>query len=539
MSDPPSARSRLEELPWSGGLLDAVGRASGRPFRVSLLVDGSREIVHDSLRDAQAVERRRYEGAELTAELELGAFGAGEEPDGRPEVEVEVELDRADLIGAAVGHLVDSVDLLLRRGRELRDRREEIGLLTFISQTLGSVIRLDEAAAVILGKLVDVTGADRATLWSHVPENDELRLLATRGRADPAVRSVAVANPASLVAHVWRAQEPVLAGPEPGAMEGLPAAVRQGFEGHALLAVPVTYAPPEGTPRRVGVLNLVGAPGDPSFTSTDRELVAAIASQVGAALENGRLVREELTRERLRAELRLAHDLQLRLLPDPGAFDDLFDVAARCDPADSVGGDFYQLVRLPGRRLGVLLGDVSSHGISAALVMAQLMGAASLVAPVADDPGTVLRRLRDQVAPELEEAGMLVTVFYGVLDAGDGTLRYANAGHPHAFLLRGRSARRLGALDRPVGTPGDGRFDDRVVALEEGDRLLLFTDGLFEGSERAPFRGEAAVTAAATEEGGSAREVLEAVFGYAAGFAVRDDRTALVIRVPASRGGEP
>lgn len=521
MSETPAPTSRLSDLPGSATLLKAIARVSGRPFRVSLVADGRKEILHDALGAAEVVERRRYEGDGTAAFLELGPPRTRE---GTPDTA---------LTQATVEHLLRIADLLQRREREIRDRREEIELLTFISRTLGSVIRLDQAAAAILGKLVDVTGADRATLWSHDPERDELRLLATKGRADPVVRSVAVGSPSSLVAHVWRAQETVLAGPEPVDMEGLPHGVIRGFEGHALLAVPVTYAPPEGEPRRVGVLNLVGAPGEPSFTPADRELVAAIASQVGAALENGRLVREELSRERLRAELRLAHDLQLRLLPDPEAFDDLFDLAARCDPADSVGGDFYQLVRLPGGRLGVLLGDVSSHGISAALVMAQLMGAASLVAPVADDPANVLLRLRDQVAPELEAAGMLVTVFYAVLDPVEGSLRYANAGHPHAFLLRERTARRLGALDRPVGAPGDAGFRDRTERLEPGDRLLLFTDGLFEGGGGSGPRGEEGVVEAAVEAaGGEPPNVLDAVFRLAEDLPSRDDRTALVVGVP-------
>lgn len=486
-----------------------------------MIRDGAKELVHDDLGDAPVEERRTFEGSAVTTELELGAPTGPERTDPFP------------LLGTVVDHVARMADLLGERDRELEDRREEIELLTFISRTLGSVIRLDDAASAIVGKLVDVTGADRATLWSHEPEAGELRLLASKGRADPVVRSVALEHPDSLVAHVWRGQQPILAGPEPAAMAGLPPSVRSGFEGRALLAVPVTYAPPRGEPRRVGVLNLVGAPGEPSFRAADRELVAAIASQVGAALENGRLVREELARERLRAELELAHDLQLRLLPDPTDFQDLFDVAARCDPADSVGGDFYQLVRLPDDRLGVLLGDVSSHGISAALVMAQLVSAASLVAPVAERPGTVLRRLRDQVAPELEAAGMLVTVFYGVLDRREGTLCYASAGHPHAFLLSGDAADRLGALDRPIGAPGDTRFRDREVGIEHGDRLLLFTDGLFEGADGSAGkeRERGVVRAAASAGGEAVGRALEAAFDHAEETPSRDDRTALVVRI--------
>src|SRR5206468_8455037 len=136
------------------------------------------------------------------------------------------------------------------------------------------------------------------------------------------------------------------------------------------------------------------------------KLVAAIANQVGAAIENARLVARDLGEERMRQELELAHDLQLKLLPSPLVVAARADVAARCRQADSVGGDFYNLLNLHGDRIGVMIGDVTSHGFSAALIMALVMAASGIHAESAERPPEVLHRLEESLADELASTEM-------------------------------------------------------------------------------------------------------------------------------------
>ena len=136
-----------------------------------------------------------------------------------------------------------------------------------------------------------------------------------------------------------------------------------------------------------------------------------------------------------RRELELAHDLQLKLLPSPAVLQGDAQVAAICRPVDSVGGDFYTFNRLGNRRVGVMLGDVSSHGFSAALVMALVMSAAGIHAGAANTPDETLAALLESLGPDLATTEMFLSVFYGVLDPRNRRLTYANAGHQHAFRL--------------------------------------------------------------------------------------------------------
>src|SRR5690606_15552733 len=128
------------------------------------------------------------------------------------------------------------------------------------------------------------------------------------------------------------------------------------------------------------------------------------------------------------------------------------DAAACVLPAQSVGGDFYHLFRLAGDRTGVMIGDVSGHGYQAALIMALAMSAAAIHAQRTTDPGRVIRSLIDSLRDELQSTDMYLTLCYAVIDPKRGTVRYANHGHPHAFVVRANGTTdRLLAHEPPVG----------------------------------------------------------------------------------------
>lgn len=361
--------------------------------------------------------------------------------------------------------------------RELTERYEEINLLYFISEILGSVLSLPDAATRILGEVADVLGARRASLWVHDADDHRLHLAAAVGD-DGVTEPIAVDDPDSATALVYREKQTL------NLERGAVLANVSRFEPpprnyEAFLSVPINYTPPQGSTRTVGVITLVGRRSNVRFSAGDARLLSAIASQIGAALETQRLMRDSLRQERLVRELELAHDLQLKLLPDPARFQGPPALAARCVPAESVGGDFYHLVRISGDRLGIMIGDVSSHGFSAALIMALTISAVGIYAQEAGSPAEVLRRVHRALIKELESTEMYLTLFYGVLDRNSHRLTYANAGHPHAFRIGADGeSERLGATDLPLGMRPTDAYHEHVAAWSPSDLLCLFTDGL-------------------------------------------------------------
>ena len=439
---------------------------------------------------------------------------------------------------AALGTVRVSIERLHDYAEEVRfftyevsERYEEINLLYSISETLGSLLPLEDASRLILTEVCEVMAANRGSLWVLDIGRQVLDLVASvgdEGRATP----ISTEDPSAVTAKVFReGRSLILSGDEVDSVARSPDAAPHA---EPALSVPIRYTPPSGEPRTVGVLNLIGRRYGGRFAASDQKLLAAIASQVGAALENNRLVRESLERERVAKELELAHDLQMKLLPTGDGLDPE-RVAARVEPAESVGGDFYQFFRLPSERYGVMIGDVSSHGFPAALIMALSMSAATIYASEVRSPARVLREMGRALMAELESTEMYLTLFYGVVDPLKGELLYANAGHPHAFAIRERGcAERLPALDPPMGIAGEVEYEQRTVDWKASqDLLLLFTDGLSDDLvENSRLGGDQLVVDAVLKlRDRPLPEIVNALFELdRVGAVTTDDRTAVVLR---------
>ncbi|MDE3002761.1 MAG: SpoIIE family protein phosphatase [Gemmatimonadota bacterium] len=413
---------------------------------------------------------------------------------------------------------------------ELSERFEEINLLYSISETLGSTLDMDSGASTILSEIRDVMGAKRGSLWVHESYDDALHLAAEvgdDGRSEPLNPD----DPDTITAMVFREGRSIIASRQPTAAEREAGATADSF-----LSVPIRYSPGTGGSRTVGVINLIGRLDGGRFSAANQKLLAAIASQIGAAIENHRLVQESLSRERMSREMELAHDLQMKLLPAVETFE-FAQAAGRVQPTEQVGGDFYQLFKLPGGRVGVMLGDVSLHGFPSALIMMLTMSAAGIYAREVESPALVLRKLDDALADELATTEMFLTVFYGVIDPAAGVLTYANAGHPHAFAVRADGeTERLLATDPPVGFAGaDSYSEESVTWASEDDLLLLFTDGLSDTlATKGLKNGETQVVDCAIRHRfRSPPEIIDELFQLSADVArsaLADDRTALVVR---------
>ena len=363
---------------------------------------------------------------------------------------------------------------------ELSERYEEINLLYSISETLGSILKLEDAAQNILLEVCDVLGAMRGALWVYEAAGERLHLRASVGDDAPEgpLRSD---EPGDVTAQVFRDGRALIASSAGPAVQDVQDVQDvQEYDGvRSILSVPIRYTPPSGQARTVGVINLIGRKHGGRFTASDQKLLAAIASQVGAALENNRLIRESLAQERMSREMELAHNLQMKLLQAPETFEGA-SVAACVVPAEQVGGDFYHLFNLPDDKVGVMIGDVSTHGFPAALIMALSMSAASIYAMERGGPSSVLRHMADALSDELETTEMYLSLFYAVVDVEAGKLCYSNAGHPHAFIVHGDGeAVRLLATDPPVGIAGSDAYGEEVIPWDaSSDLLFLFTDGL-------------------------------------------------------------
>lgn len=418
--------------------------------------------------------------------------------------------------------------------RELAERYEEISLLYTIGEMLGSSTSVDVVAGTILREMAITVGAPRAVFLILDEDRGILEPVATLGIVGTPYERVSVMNPTHIGARALRLAQTMV----DDSVEAVTSEPVLSIGGGGVLAAAITRANAgdDSNAGPLGVVILGGRSDATPFSAGDRKLVMAVANQVGTALYNTRLVRASIEREQFARELRLAHDLQLKLLPDPRVVGPEARAAARVVPAESVGGDFYLLSRLDAQRTGVMIGDVSGHGYQAALVMALTLSAAAIHVQAAADPAATLEAVRRSIAEELRSTDMSVSLCYVIIDTVAHELRFANAGHPHAFRLGvDGSAVRLGAMSPPLGL-GEAAVGGGALQFRAGDRVLMFTDGIVDARSPLDHRlGESAILAAAARMPCTAGplalvdELFDCVEKHAQGVPPRDDLAVLVV----------
>ena len=247
-----------------------------------------------------------------------------------------------------------------------------------------------------------------------------------------------------------------------------------------------------------------------------------------------------IEKEKLEKELQVASEIQLGMLPRALPQHPRFDLAARMVPTSAVGGDFYDVIPLGYGLLGIAIGDVTGHGVPAALLMASTVTLLRAGAGLGSSPRELLESVNRHLL-ETNNTGMFVTVLYGVLGGSGDEFEYARAGHPLPVVLD--AERKPLALDKGTGQPL-GLFDELLLdegklALPEGGLMLLHTDGVTEApDEQGQFFGDDRLVTALQSTAGGADQVCEAVWravqAYQGSVPQDDDVTLLAVAANAS-----
>ncbi len=276
--------------------------------------------------------------------------------------------------------------------------------------------------------------------------------------------------------------------------------------------------------QRIGVLRVYTGQ-DQEFSAFQINLLKAISAQAAAAIENTRLLGESIEAERLERQVRMAADVQQRMLPQKAPDIAGLELAAIYVPTFELGGDFYDFISFPDENLGLVIADVSGKGIPASLIMASVR--ASLRAQVDnlyylyEMMGRVNRMLHRDV-----NVGEFVTLFYGVIDARNRRLTYCNAGHPPPLVLRDGKTIELQSDNMVLGLNPDEQFTQSFLELQSGDVLLLYTDGLSDtmNFKSEPF-GRERVRQALLASSGDADTVAQNILWHMRRFAGLTKRT--------------
>lgn len=482
-------------------------------------------------------QSRHYAGAALYVEGERGlerqaSFGTSSFPRrlARTTSGPVPELERFDVPGGVVLVRADpgaralaadggSVDLLLAAGVRLARLRErwkrehfqanlkgvELDAVYEVGLAIASTLDLERLTDEILHRAVALLDARRGALY--LLEQGEFRLVSTiGGGAHPSFEDEGThAKAAELLPE---AQYPL-----------------------------VTAILVEG--KRKGLLAMAdkeSRQGVGPFSPQDQRSLELFANQAAIALENARLHRDALEKERLERDLQLAAEIQRRILPKGTPNVPGFEIAGWNRSAREIGGDYYDFIPLAGERLGVVLGDVSGKGVPAALLVSTLHSAIRLLIDRLDLGPALFDRLNKHIL-DSSAPNKFVTLIVGCLDPASGRFGYVNAGHNPGLVLRGDGAiDRLPAGGLPVGLLPTATFHTQDLELAPGDLLCLYSDGITEcvSADDTEFGEDGLIEVLRRSPSRTLQEVVAWIDGAVTDFAgdgpQGDDQTVVLLR---------
>jgi len=294
---------------------------------------------------------------------------------------------------------------------------------------------------------------------------------------------------------------------------------------------------------------LLGSRKERPVDEDELRFIQLLANQASLAIEKARLHQAELVQQRLEAELDVAQGIQRSLLPATLPSAGGWDFAAFCQPARQVGGDFYDVFKLPGDgdRLGIIVADVVDKGVPAALLMVLSRTLFRTTAISERGPAEALEHVnvmirtdsgRYRIHDESRGEDFFVSAIYAILDLESGLVSYANAGHNRPLWLHAGEGQieELSARGIVLGLYDHIELQESQVVLAPGEGLVLYTDGLTEAmnADGETFGDQRMLDALGDCRVASAQAVIDRLLAgvndFIDGESQSDDSTILVIR---------
>ncbi len=437
-----------------------------------------------------------------------------------------------DAHGAVAGLIGVAQDITERRRAEALLATQQAVVRALIEATA-----LSDAAPAILRAVGEHLGWDLGALWEVERHAAVLRCVAVWHAGTWDVpgpeqlgRLMTYPSGAGLPGQVWAGGQPLWLADvheDTRLLPGTPLAARG--ELHGAFAVPVL-----GRGETLGVLGFFSrAAREPDAAVLD--VVGGIGSQIGQFMERDRA--EKLLDER-EVEFDLAREIQQGLLPRAVPAPAGFAIGGASWPAHKAGGDYFDVIPMPGGYLGIVIGDASGHGVGAALVMAETRAYLRALALDHKDVRRIVGVTNRRLAEDVGE-GHFVTLFLARLNPVTRSLIYSSAGHWPGYVLdaRGEVKAVLESTDGPLGLDPAAAFATaRAVMLEPADLMFLYTDGVVEAlaPDGGQFGKERALRLVGRHYGKDPDAILKVLFEEVRRFSggvQTDDMTAIVIKV--------
>ncbi|QDV91113.1 Phosphoserine phosphatase RsbU [Phycisphaerae bacterium RAS2] len=380
-----------------------------------------------------------------------------------------------------VRDLAATIEQLCHHAQQLRRRVDELAALYEVSAMLSGNAALQDVLDMATRQLVDAMELKACSLRLLDPDTGELKIASVANLSERYLSKGPVRVRGSSIDQAALSGETV----HVEDMRTDPRTVyKKNAKEEGLISALVTRVASRG--KAIGALRAYkGTPH--RFSPFEVSLLEAIAAQLGAVIANARLMLDARKKEHLARQVKLAAEVQRRMIPAYSPQTDRYQFGCDYQPSQELGGDFYDFIRFDNGDIGAVVADVVGKGVPASLMMASARSTLRSNARRVTDMGEIIksvnRRLFHDTLP-----GEFATAFYVELAADGRLLKYCNAGHEPMLLLRGGRIRELDAGGLALGIDPNETYATAEEALEPGDLMLMFTDGLLEARN---FDGEA------------------------------------------------
>ncbi|MFW5709955.1 MAG: SpoIIE family protein phosphatase [Bacteroidota bacterium] len=359
---------------------------------------------------------------------------------------------------------------------DLSTRLRELTTLYEISQTLAHAQPEDNIFSQIMEPLSKNLGVSRISIALHDPDLDSYTIVASMNLPKKINMTISDYSQAPVIHHVCTTGDPLLVSDIKKETSFNQSVKNRDYNTPSFMSLPLRHKN-----RIIGVLNLSDKIDNRHFTAFDFRAASTIANHITEAYQNTIYYQTMEEQRRLAQEIDIASEIQKRILPALPLKIHSHSLAAFNKPAKEVGGDFYDYFPFEGDKFGILVADISGKGIPAALFMGTARNVIRAESRMSIQPGNLLAHSNRYICED-SEYGMFVTVFYMLVDSHNNLITYGNAGHNDQILLRPANMEvvRLNAAGPAMGINPDALFEEKAIFFNEGDIILLFTDGVLE-----------------------------------------------------------
>ena len=362
---------------------------------------------------------------------------------------------------------------------KLKFQYEMTFVLNEMNFHFASSINLDETLTLVFCNIINSIRAEGGSIFLVDEERRELVCKIYQGQEDHSILGIRVPIGKGIVGHVAESREiDVTMDVGNDKRHYREVDEQSGFKTRSMISVPLI-----SNEVLMGVIQVVNKQGGNKFSVDDINLLKSLSNGAAIAIQNVRYAQRLLHEERTRKELEIAQQIQRRILPGTFAGHPAIHFEAINTPARDVGGDFYDYFQVSEQQFAFVIGDVCGKGVPASIVMAGSRSFIKSQAVSNPHPASVIPMANKLIAEDVQP-GMFVTAFYGLYNIETHVLKFTNAGHPLPLLIRASecSCSSLFNFNPPVGLFHDSEFQDTEILLQEGDVLVLFTDGINEAT---------------------------------------------------------